>query len=138
MENSKISIETTINAPLGKVWDCWTNPNHIVHWNFASDDWHCPKASNNLQAGGEFSFTMAAKDGSMSFDFGGVYDAVEFEKSIEYTLGDGRRVSVNFEWNESQSRICEIFDPENVNPVELQQAGWQAILNNFKKYVESA
>ena len=132
----KIQVETTVAAPLARVWDCWTDPAHIVHWNFASADWHCPKASNDLRAGGTFSYTMASRDGAMSFDFGGVYEEVAEHQKITYALADGRRVEVAFAAGADGTRVMEIFDPENVHPADMQRAGWQAILDNFRRYVE--
>ncbi len=132
-----IRVEATIDAPIEKVWSFWTEPHHIVHWNQASDDWHTPYAENDLQIGGKFLSRMAAKDGSFSFDFSGTYTKVELDEIIEYTLEDERKVSVLFEKiSENQSKVIETFEVENENPVDLQQAGWQAILNNFKNYVE--
>jgi uncharacterized protein YndB with AHSA1/START domain len=131
-----ITVQSNINAPIGKVWECWTGPEHITKWNNASDDWHTPYAENDLRTGGKFKSTMAAKDGSMSFDFGGEYTLVEPNKTIEYVMGDGRKVEVSFNETADGVEIIESFDPETLNPEEMQQQGWQAILNNFKKYVE--
>jgi uncharacterized protein YndB with AHSA1/START domain len=137
MEN-KITIQTEVNAPTEKVWSIWSDPVHITQWNNASDDWHTPRAKNDLRTGGSFSFTMAAKDGSLSFDFGGTYTEVIEYKKIEYKLVDQRMVEVYFSTSEpGKTKIIEIFDPENENPRELQEQGWHAILNNFKKYTES-
>lgn len=132
----QIEVKSIINAPISHVWDYWTLPNHILNWNFASNDWHCPKAENNLIIGGEFHYLMEAKDGSFSFDFWGTYVNFEVEKNIEILLGDGRKVTVLFEFSDNKTIIIEKFDPETVNPVELQKAGWQMILDNFKFYVE--
>jgi len=132
-----ITINAIVNAPIEKVWDYWTTPAHIMQWNNASDDWHTPAAENDLRLGGKFSSTMAAKDGSFSFDFGGTYTAVEKHKLIEYVLEDGRKVEIQFSSNGVETSITESFDPETQNPHEMQQAGWQAILNNFKKYTEN-
>lgn len=134
---TKITVESTVDAPVEKVWKMWTGPEHITKWNNASDDWHTPRAENDLRVGGNFSARMEAKDGSSGFDFGGVYDAVETNKLIEYTLGDERKVKVNFSSSGGKTRVTEIFDAEQTNSVELQRTGWQAILDNFKKYVES-
>jgi uncharacterized protein YndB with AHSA1/START domain len=134
-----ITIEATINAPIEIVWDLWIQPEHIVKWNNASDDWHTPKASNDLKVGGKFTATMAAKDGSMSFDFEGVYTTVEEYKHIAYNIADGRKVSVVFTKDDDDdeiTKVVETFEPEDTHPVEMQRQGWQAILNNFKKYVE--
>lgn len=131
-----ITIQTTINAPIEKVWDRFTQPKHITRWNQASDDWHSPRASNDLEAGGKFNYRMEAKDGSMGFDFEGVYDEVVVNKKIVYTMPDGRKVVVKFETNGEKTTIIETFDPEQENPVEMQRDGWQAILESFRKYVE--
>jgi len=137
MQN-KIKIQTEVNAPIKKVWNIWSDPAHITQWNNASDDWHTPKAENDLRTGGSFCFSMAAKDGSFSFDFGGTYTEVIEYKKIEYILEDQRMVEVYFSTIElGKTKIIELFDPENENPRELQEQGWQAILNNFKKYTES-
>jgi uncharacterized protein YndB with AHSA1/START domain len=132
-----ITITSFINAPLSKVWECWTVEAHIEKWNFASTEWHCPDAKNNLIKGGEFHYTMAAKDNSMSFDFWGTYQEIIFEKRIEIVLGDGRKVTVDFEETENGVQLTEIFDPENENPIDLQRTGWQLILDNFKTYTEN-
>jgi uncharacterized protein YndB with AHSA1/START domain len=137
MTKKAITIRTTVNAPIEKVWRCWSEPKHITQWTFASDDWHAPKAENDLRVDGTFSTTMAAKDGSFSFDFGGVYTKVEKHKAIEYTIADGRKVKISFIAEGDQTHVVETFDPENENPEEMQRGGWQAILDNFKKYTES-
>lgn len=131
-----LTVQNTINAPLEKVWQYWGEPEHIVNWNHASDDWHSPKAENDLRTGGRFVSTMAAKDGSMSFDFEGVYDEVIPQQRIAYTMADGRKVEVNFKSNGDTTEVVETFEAENIHSLEMQQAGWQAILDNFKKYVE--
>jgi uncharacterized protein YndB with AHSA1/START domain len=134
---TKITVESTIQAPVEKVWKYWTQPEHIINWSFASDDWHTPAAENDLRPGGKFSSTMAAKDGSMSFDFAGVYTKIEEHKVIEYTMGDGRTASILFSSDGDTTTIVETFEAETENSVEMQQFGWQAILNNFKKYTET-
>lgn len=133
-----ITIEATVNAPVEKVWKYWNDPQHITQWAFASDDWHAPHAENDLRKDGRFKTTMAAKDGSFSFDFGGVYTNVETNKTIEYTIDDGRKVKVTFESGDGNTKVTETFDPENTNSPDMQRAGWQAILDNFKKYAENA
>ncbi len=141
METSAKTILTvfaTINAPVEKVWEYWTKPEHIVNWNHASEDWHTPKAENDLREGGKFCWRMEANDGSMGFDFEGIYNEIQPLKRILYTLADDRKVTVAFENSESSTTVTEIFEAEKENPAKLQQEGWQAILNNFKKYVESA
>jgi uncharacterized protein YndB with AHSA1/START domain len=137
MSAPKITIETTVNADSKKVWDYWTKPEHITKWNFASDDWHCPTAENDLRAGGKMKSRMEAKDGSFGFDFEAIYDEVTDQKKIAYTLGDGRKVITDFENENDKTKITTVFDAENQNPVEMQKGGWQAILNNFKKYTEN-
>jgi uncharacterized protein YndB with AHSA1/START domain len=136
METTTITIEANVLAPVEKVWSHWTEPQHITKWNQASDDWHTPFAENDLRTGGSFKSTMAAKDGSMSFDFGGVYTQVIPHKTIAYTIGDGRKVKVDFFPNGKETRVVESFEAESTNPVEMQRGGWQAILNSFKMYVE--
>ncbi|KIO53027.1 SRPBCC family protein [Flavobacterium hibernum] len=132
-----ITIQNTVNASIDKVWDFWTTPEHITKWSFASPDWHTPHAENDLREGGKFSSTMAAKDGSMSFDFGGEYTLVEKNKAIEYILEDGRKVEISFTETPSGVEIIQSFDPETQNPEEMQRGGWQAILDNFKSYTEA-
>lgn len=135
--NKTITVSTIIHAPIEKVWKYWTTPENIMEWNSASEDWHTPRAENDLRAGGNFFSRMEAKDGSFGFDFGGVYDQVIEHKVISYTMGDGRKVEVNF-WDErNDTKIIETFEAESTNSFEQQQAGWQAILDNFKKYAES-
>jgi uncharacterized protein YndB with AHSA1/START domain len=136
MSAPKITVEVLVNTSIDKTWQYWTGAEHITHWNFASDDWHCPYAENDAKTGGKFKSTMAAKDGSMSFDFEGVYDEVIPQKKISYTLPDGRQVLVLFEIENKQTKVTETFDPEAINSLELQKDGWQAILTNFKKYAE--
>lgn len=133
-----ITVETVVHSPVEKVWEYWTNPEHIKQWNNASDDWHTPYAENDLQVGGKFVSRMEAKDGSFGFEFSGVYDEVSMNESIAYTMGDGRKVKILFLRQENDTRIIESFEAEETNTVEMQQAGWQAILDNFKKYAESA
>lgn len=136
MENA-IEVEVFVNESLGKVWDCWTNPKHICGWNFASDDWCCPKAENDLRVGGKFSARMEAKDGSTGFDFEGIYDELKTNSLIKYTMEDGRQVKVEFEQLGELTRVVETFEAEVENSREMQKSGWQAILNNFKKYSEN-
>ena len=137
MNKIKINIETLISADVKKVWDCWTKSEHITKWNFASDDWHCPSAENDLKVGGKFKSRMEAKDGSFGFDFEGVYDEVVDHKKIAYTMPDSRQVITYLENLGDKTKVTTTFDAENENPVELQRTGWQSILDNFKKYVES-
>lgn len=131
-----ITISTTIHAPVEKVWQCWIAPADIQQWCHASDDWGVGAVSNDVRVGGKFSTIMAAKDGSVSFDFGGVYTVVEPYNRLEYTMGDGRTVSVVFEQEGDSVRVTEAFDMENQNSADKQRAGWQSILDNFKKHVE--
>lgn len=136
-ENTTITVETTINAPVEKVWKLFTNPADVTQWNNAIDTWHSPRAENDLRAGGKFLYRMEAKDGSMGFDFAGTYDEVRPNEYMAYTLGDGRKVKINFKPAEGKTTIVESFDLEQENPAEMQRAGWQAILDNFKRYAES-
>ncbi len=135
--NQTITVETTVKAPIAKVWQGFTEPAHIMNWSFASEDWHAPEAENDLRTGGKFRTKMAAKDGSMAFDFEGEYTNVVNHKEIEYVMGDGRRVSITFEDLGDGIKVSETFDPENTHPIEFQKAGWQAIMDNFKKYTET-
>ncbi len=137
LNKKSITVESVLNASPDKVWKIWTDPEHIVKWNSASEDWHTPKAENDLRRGGKFTSRMEAKDGSSGFDFSGIYDNVEYLKNIAYTMEDGRKVNVDFIGGGNVTTIKETFDPENLNSHELQRSGWQAILDNFKKYVES-
>jgi uncharacterized protein YndB with AHSA1/START domain len=132
-----ITVENTIRIPVAKAWQYWTLPEHITKWNNASDDWHTTSVTNDLKTGGSFSYRMEAKDGSFGFYFGGVYDDVKINELIAYTMGDGRKATVTFSAPGNQTKIVETFEAENENPVELQKTGWQAILDNFKKYAEA-
>jgi len=134
---TKITVEATVNANKQKVWDYWTKPEHITKWNFASDDWHCPSAENDLRPGGKMKSRMEAKDGSFGFDFEAVYDEVIEQKKISYTMADGRKCTTTYEGLGDKTNVVTTFDAEDQNPVEMQKGGWQAILNNFKKYAES-
>ncbi|MGN7759824.1 SRPBCC family protein [Paenibacillus sp. 22594] len=141
METGKpvtITVETIVHSPVESVWTYWTEPKHITQWNTASEDWHTPYAENDLKAGGKFLSRMEAKDGSFGFDFTGVYDNVSINESIAYTIADGRKVEVKFSRQDNDTKIITVFDAEAINAVEMQQAGWQAILDNFKKYVETS
>jgi uncharacterized protein YndB with AHSA1/START domain len=135
---TEITVETTVNAPIEKIWESFTKPEHITKWNFAADSWQCPNAENDLQKGGNFSYRMEAKDGSFGFDFGGTYDEVEENKRIAYTIADGRKVEVKFIPEGNKTRVIETFEAENQNDIEMQRGGWQAILDNFRKHTESS
>ncbi len=132
-----LTVEATVAAPVDKVWKFWTLPEHITQWNNASDDWHTPHAENDLRVGGRFMARMEAKDGSFGFEFWGIYDEVKNNERIASTLGDGRKLKVEFAGNGSTTKVTESFEAEQTNSLELQQGGWQAILNNFKKYTEA-
>jgi uncharacterized protein YndB with AHSA1/START domain len=132
-----ITISATINAPVEKVWTYYTEPEHLMQWNFASDDWMCPSATNDLRVGGTFTSRMEAKDGSFGFDFGGTYSEVVPNERIVYSLSDARKIEVNFSETDGITTVTTVFDAEKENPEEMQREGWQAILNNFKKHVES-
>ena len=137
MENKTITVESTVAAPVEKVWKLWTSPDHITKWNNASADWHTPYAENDLRTGGKFMSRMEARDGSMGFDFGGTYDKVKTHEEIAYTMGDGRKVKVSFASQGNATHVKETFEPESLNSLEMQRGGWQAILDNFKKYAET-
>jgi uncharacterized protein YndB with AHSA1/START domain len=131
-----ITITTEVNAPVTKAWDYFNGSAHIMKWNQASPDWYCPAATNDLRPGGKLSCTMAAKDGSFSFEFGGVYDEVDPNKKVSYTLGDGRKVSALFEEKNNKTIVTETFEAENTHSLEMQRGGWQAILDSYKNYTE--
>lgn len=131
-----INAETTVSAPVEKVWETFTNSEHVTKWNHASDDWHSPSATNDLRVGGKFNYRMEAKDGSEGFDFTGTYNEIVLNKKIAYTMDDGRKVEVLFEELGSTTRVSTNFEAEEENSDEVQKAGWQAILDNFKKYTE--
>lgn len=132
----KIKIEATISAPAQKVWSYWTKPEHITKWNFAIPEWQCPRAENDLRVGGKYSARMEAKDGSFGFDFVATYDEVIDQKKISYIMEDGRQAVTEFQTMGDKTKVTTTFDAEQSNPVEMQQQGWQAILNNFKSYTE--
>lgn len=136
--NQSITIRVLINAPVEIVWKCWITPEDILKWNNASNDWHTTRVENDLRIGGSFLSRMEAKDGSVGFDFEGIYDTVENLKLIEYHLADNRKVRIIFSAKGNQTEVIETFDPENENTIELQRDGWQAILNNFKKHTEAS
>lgn len=139
MENAKvkITVQVTVKAMMDKAWKVWTTPADIIQWNAASDDWHTTKAENDLKVGGKFSYRMEAKDGSFGFDFGGTYDDIKTNELIAYTMDDGRTSVISFEPKGNETSIVQTFEAETENTIELQQFGWQAIMNNFKKYAES-
>lgn len=137
-ERTSITVEATIHAPVTKVWDMWTKPNHITQWNNASEDWHTPKAENDLRVGGKFLSRMEAKDGSVGFDFEGIYDEVKIHELISYSMSDGRKVNIQFKDQGDATTVTETFDAEQTHSIEMQRGGWQAILDNFKKYVEKS
>lgn len=133
----EITVKNTINAPVTKVWDTWISPGHITKWNNANDEWHTPRAENDLRVGGKFLSRMEAKDGSMGFNFVGTYTEVVPQKHIAYTIEDGRKVNITFNENDGTTEVIEVFEAESQNPIEMQRQGWQAILDNFKSYTES-
>ena len=137
MDFTKITIEALIAADIEKVWDYYNTPKHITNWNFASDDWHCPKAENDMKIGGIYNARMEAKDGSFGFDFKAIYDEIIPMAKVAYTLGDERKVVTTFEKQGIQTKVTTVFDAEGMNPIDMQKAGWQAILNNFKRYTEN-
>lgn len=134
--DDKITVAVTVNAPAEKAWECYNSPEHITQWNHASDDWHSPSAENDLRVGGTFNYRMEAKDGSEGFNFTGTYTEIEPNRLVGYKLDDGREVRTTFEQAGDTTIVTTMFDPENENPREMQAGGWQAILDNFKAYVE--
>ncbi|MGI8894025.1 MAG: SRPBCC family protein [Bacteroidia bacterium] len=137
-EKTAITVNALVNAPVQKVWKFWTDPKHIVKWNNASDDWHTPSAENDLRVDGKFLSRMEARDESVGFEFTGIYTRVEPQKLIEYVMDDGRKVTIKFDEMDNKTTVTETFDAEQTNSIEMQQTGWQAILNNFKEYVEKS
>ncbi|MES2623564.1 MAG: SRPBCC domain-containing protein [Patescibacteria group bacterium] len=134
----KITVETIINAPIDKIWKYWNEPEHITKWAHASDDWHAPRATNDLVVGGKSNIRMESTDGVHGFDLIGEYTAITEHKLIEYTLEDGRTVEIHFNPVEGGYRVTEIFEAESENSLDMQKSGWQAILDNFKKHVLEA
>lgn len=137
-KESRITVEAIADAPIAEVWRTWNTPADIMQWNAADPSWHSPSSENDLRVGGKFKHRMEAKDGSFGFDFEGTYDTVEAHKEISYTMPDGRKVSTLFTEKEGKTTIQTTFDPETENDPEFQKQGWQAILNNFVKYVDTA
>jgi len=134
---TKVTVETTVNVPVEKAWEIWNEPTHVTKWASPSPDWHTTSSENDLRTGGSFKSRMEAKDGSYGFDFGGVYDQVDTNKYIEYTMGDNRNVTITFTEQGGATHISETFDAETIHPVDFQKAGWQAIMDNYKKYAEA-
>lgn len=137
-EKTTITVKADVKEPVEKVWSYWTDPKHVIHWNNASDDWFTPRAENDLRVGGKFNYRMEARDGSDGFDFEGEYDSVVLLKQIRYTMNDGRTIKVTFDSDNDSTMITEIIETESHNPIDIQQQGWQAILDNFKRYVEKS
>jgi uncharacterized protein YndB with AHSA1/START domain len=137
MNKPIIKIEAIILKPMDTVWEMWTKPEHITKWYFASDDWHAPSSTSDFTVGGKLSIRMEAKDGSFGFDFWGIYNDIKVNEKVGITLGDDRKWDTYFSKVEGGVKVIEEFEAENENPIEMQQTGWQMILNNFKKYVES-
>jgi uncharacterized protein YndB with AHSA1/START domain len=134
---TRITVEATVNAPVATVWKVWNTPSDIIQWNTPDPSWHTPSSENNLSVGGKFKNRMEAKDGSFGFDFEGIYDTVELHKEITYTMGDGRKATILFTEQNGKTHLATTFDAETENAPEFQKQGWQSILNNFVKYVES-
>ncbi len=132
-----VTVETIVQVPVEKAWMFWTTPDHIMQWNNASDDWHTPRAENDLRKGGRFLSRMEARDGSMGFDFNGVYDEVIPHQEISYTMEDSRKVNIRFVPEGNGTKVIETFETENTHPVEMQRSGWQAIMDNYKKHAET-
>lgn len=137
MTGNQIAIETTIHSPVERVWKAYTTPSDIVQWNFASDDWCCPSAETNLRVGGTYKARMEAKDGSFGFDFEAIYEDLTPQKALTLAMADGRKARTTFEPFGDTTKVSTTFDAETQNPIEMQRDGWQAILDNFKRYLES-
>jgi uncharacterized protein YndB with AHSA1/START domain len=135
--HKQITVSVTVQAPVDKVWEYWTLPEHIEQWNYATDDWRTPWAENNVRPGGKFDYRMEAKNGTRGFDFKGFYETVKPNEAIEYTLADGRKVKVIFTGRAYQTGITETFEAEKTSTPEQQKEGWQSILEHFKKYAEA-
>ena len=137
-EKKTITVQAVINAPVGQVWKLYTEPEHVMKWNNASNDWHTPRAENDLKVGGKFLYRMEAKDGSSGFDFDGTFEQVIANELIVYSISDGRKVEVTLTKDDNaRTKMATTFEAESTNPIEMQRDGWQAILNNFKIYVET-
>lgn len=137
MNARKITIHSTIYAPVERVWQAYTTPADIMEWNAASDEWCCPSAETDLRIGGTHKARMEARDGSMGFDFEAIYEEVEPDKALTMAMTDGRRARTTFEADKSGTKVTTVFDAENDNPVDMQRDGWQSILDNFKAHVEN-
>lgn len=135
MQSDPITVSAHVPCSPQKAWTFWTNPEHITCWNAASDDWHCPSAENDARPGGRFVYRMESRDGAHGFDFCGTYDAVQPAQLLDYTMDDGRRCSISFQATDTGTLITETFDPEDLNPRELQEMGWQMILNRYAAHV---
>ena len=136
-QKTVITVENTVNAPVAKVWEYWTKPEHITKWNAASDDWHTPWAKNDLRVGGTFAARMEAKDGSFGFEFAATYTEVKPNEKLAFTMGDGRKCTITFTPQGNATHVAVAFEAESQNPVEMQKGGWQAILDNYKTYTEN-
>ena len=132
-----ITVENEINKSVQQVWELWTTPKHIINWNFATLEWHCPAAEHELKIGGKLKYHMAARDGSMAFDYTATFTQIKPNELLEYTLDDGRKVSIKFSEQNRVTKIVETFEVEDENSIDMQRQGWQGILDNFKKYAES-
>lgn len=137
MSEEKLSVEAMLDTTIENAWNAYTLPEHIVNWNFASDDWCCPRAENDLKVGGKYNARMEAKDGSMGFDFEAIYEVVDEPNEIVYKMLDGREAIISFTEMGNSTHVNVSFDAENMNPRDMQEQGWQAILNNYKDYAES-
>jgi uncharacterized protein YndB with AHSA1/START domain len=137
MKPTKITVEANVLAGKNKAWDYYTNPEHITEWNFADPSWHCPEAENDMRVGGKYRARMEAKDGSFGFDFEAIYTDLVIGDKFTYVMPDGRQVNVNFKEQAGSTHVAVTFDAETENSIEMQRGGWQAILDNYKKYTES-
>ena len=133
----KVTVETVVDKDVEEVWKFWTSPEHITNWNFATPEWHCPTAEHELEVGGKLKYHMAAKDGSMAFDYIATFEKIKPNELLEYVLDDERKVTVNFNRQNGSTKIIEVFEVEDEYSMDMQRQGWQAILDNFKSYAES-
>lgn len=133
-----LTVRALVAAPAARTWELYTSPEHVTGWNSAHPSWHSPSASSDLRVGGRFNYRMEARDGSGGFDFEGTWTRVEAPAALDYTMDDGRTVQCRFQPVDGGTEVVVVFEPEGSNPLELQQGGWQAILDNFARYVAAA
>jgi uncharacterized protein YndB with AHSA1/START domain len=136
MANQPISVSTTVDVPRSETWHYYTEAEHVINWNFASEDWHCPAARNDLREGGTFAITMASKDGNMEVELEGTYEEIKPEQHIAYTLENGNKVTVDFKDQDDGTRVDIRFEPDPDEDHDSQRDQWEGILGNFRQYAE--